>query len=105
MGLAALQARNTAAAFKKLTNAAAVWSPQNGVAQVTADVIFAQDANAMTLGEVMATGIEYSMTYKVTDFQDLRGNDGVEINGVQYRVRDPEVSNDGRIAVAALGVY
>lgn len=105
MGVSALQARNTAVAFKKLTNATAVWTPQNGAAQVTVDVIFTQDATAMSLGDIMATGIEYSMTYRVTDFPSLQVGDDVEIAGVKYRVRNPEVSNDGRIAVATLGVY
>lgn len=71
----------------------------------TAQVMLDQDIEDISLGDFSATGLNYTMTYPVSALPGLAAGEGFIIDGKQFRVRNPEISNDGRIAVATLGAY
>ncbi len=71
----------------------------------TARVIFSPSISDSPFDGFNATGAEYGMTYQVSELPALAQGEGMIINGTQYRVRNPEVRNDGAIAVAALGKF
>lgn len=71
----------------------------------TAQVMLDQDITDIGLGDFSAAGMNYTATYQVSTLPDLAAGEGLVINGKQYRVINPEISNDGQIAVASLGVY
>lgn len=106
MGIADLQLRVVQRAFKKIANANAAWTPENGGQQQSAQVVFEDNGAAAQFDGFGANGSNISITYQATDFVGLGVSESVSVNGVSYRVRsEPLEINGGMLMQTWLGRF
>ncbi|MGE0289678.1 MAG: hypothetical protein AB7I42_25690 [Bradyrhizobium sp.] len=84
----------------------AVWSPANGAAIQTGDVILDSADDSMAVGGIEALGRNTSIIYATGNFPGLDNGERITVGGVEYFVRGtPRTLDDGAFTQAWLGRY
>lgn len=85
---------------------AATWTPANGAATQTGDVILDHADDAMNVGGVEALRRTTSIVYATGLFEGLDNGERITVDGTDYFVRGtPQAIEDGKLTQAWLGKY
>lgn len=85
---------------------AAVWTPRNGDAAKTGDVILDYADETFNAGMVEAVGRYTSILYASETFPGLDNGEPITVDGIEYFVRGtPRAVEDGAFTLAWLGKY
>jgi len=79
---------------------AATWTPSSGGPQKSADVLL--DSPDETMLDHMVMSTEYVATMIALDFLGLKGGETIAVAGVNYKVREVLLLDDGGLKHATL---